>query len=367
MTKVVVVQELLAQYRLPFYDQLQSELQNRSIDLELVHGRAAGERALRGDEARLPWARQVSNRKIGGRRGAHAVWQPVLAQVRGADLVVVEHANRQLVNYALLAMARTRAAPPVAFWGHGGNLQAAKPDSPPERFKRWTATLAHWWFAYTEGSAERVISAGFPRDRITVVQNAIDTTAYQAFRNTAKNAYECVFLGSLHEHKRVEFLLEAAESIASRLPAFRLTVIGDGPQRSLVERWAATSPWLDYRGAQFNDSKAALVSRASLMLMPGLVGLGVLDAFAARTPLITTAVPFHSPEFEYINDQGNGIVLPRHTPPINYADCVTRLLQEPERLAALRDGCAQSANTYTLESMVSNFAEGISGACSRQL
>jgi hypothetical protein len=35
---------------------------------------------------------------------------------------------------------------------------------------------------------------------------------------------------------------------------------------------------------------------SKLVLMPGLVGLAVLDASALEVPLVTTAVPYHTPE-----------------------------------------------------------------------
>jgi L-malate glycosyltransferase len=36
------------------------------------------------------------------------------------------------------------------------------------------------------------------------------------------------------------------------------------------------------------------------MLMPGLVGLAVLDAFADGIPRVTTVIEYHSPEIEYL-------------------------------------------------------------------
>ena len=42
--------------------------------------------------------------------------------------------------------------------------------------KRIWATRCDWWFAYTETSREIVETYGFPRQRITVFHNAIDTS-----------------------------------------------------------------------------------------------------------------------------------------------------------------------------------------------
>lgn len=75
-----------------------------------------------------------------------------------------------------LLYAARRRKNRIAFWGHGINFQA-KANSPGNRLKLLNLKHVDWWFAYTQCVADLVHDAGFPRDRITVVQNAIDTGA----------------------------------------------------------------------------------------------------------------------------------------------------------------------------------------------
>lgn len=356
--RAVIVQEMLPYYRVELLERLRRSLAAEGVDLDLVHGQAAGARALRRDEATVPWATVVRNRSVGRPGGPTVVWQPALSVVRGADLVVVEHANRQLLNYVLLAGTGARRRPRLALWGHGGNLQSGHPGGVAERFKRWTARLPDWWFAYTEGSAERVVNAGFPRERITVVQNATDTSGYTAAERVPRGAADAVFVGGLHQHKRVELLLTAGRRLATIVPGFRLTVAGDGPLRGSVEA-AAGEGWLRYVGPVFGADKTRLFSSASVLLMPGLVGLAALDSFAAGTPLVTVDGRFHSPEFEYLIDGVNAVVLPVGTSAHRYADAVAGLLSDPVTLNNLRAGCRVAADSYTLETMVDRYAEGV--------
>jgi glycosyltransferase involved in cell wall biosynthesis len=358
MRRVIIIQELLAQYRKAFYEQLRGELRNRGTDLDLVHGRATGARAAQSDEIRLPWSRIVTNRRLRLGPLGTGIWQPALRIARQSDLVVVEHANRQLLNYLLLGARATRRGPIVAFWGHGANLQAANSAAPQERLKRWTANKPDWWFAYTKGSAARVEHAGFPPDRITVVQNSIDTSVYRK-TTVERSPKRCVYVGGLHKYKRIDFLLEAAKETARRIPDFQLVIVGDGEERALVANAARQYQWLDYRGALFDVEKARATASSSLMLMPGLVGLGVVDAFAAQTPIVTTDIPWHSPEFEYIAPGENGDVLPANTTPVRFGARVAELLGDEAGMAALRAGCADSASRYTVEAMVANFSAGV--------
>jgi glycosyltransferase involved in cell wall biosynthesis len=91
--------------------------------------------------------------------------------------------------------------------------------------------------------------------------------------------------------------------------------------------------------------------------MPGLVGLAVLDAFNTNTPMITTDFEYHSPEIEYLQNGTNGIITENNLEA--YVKAVVNTLQNANILSELKKGCLVSAELYTMEKMVENFAEGI--------
>jgi glycosyltransferase involved in cell wall biosynthesis len=358
---VVIVQEILTEYRVPFFAALRERLRDEGVDVALVHGFARGSRARRRDQGALPWARTTRNRHIPVLPGVQrAVWQSVPRDLlRGADLVVVEQASRHLLNYRLLARSRSRGRPRLVLWGHGRNLQAGSGITAraSEGLKRMVSAHPHWWLAYTAGSADRVAAIGFPRERITVVQNAV---AVPRPTGTIERIPDrCVYVGSLYPDKRIDFLLEAAGRTAELRPGFRLVVIGDGEDRALVERAARSTDWLQYRGSVFGEETAVELRRSQLLLMPGLVGLAVVDSFAQECPMVFVDLPFHSPEVEYLEDRVNGVCLPTGTTPDRYGEEVAALLGDADRLARLREGCRDAAATYTVEAMVENVAQGL--------
>ena len=110
--------------------------------------------------------------------------------------MIVEQANRLALNYLLLA-ARPAGGPRVAFFGHGANLQG-NPASLREHWRRILARTPNWWFAYTDGTADRVLSAGFPANRMTVVQNAVDTSGLTEL-DIPKRPGRCIYVGSLDD------------------------------------------------------------------------------------------------------------------------------------------------------------------------
>ena len=98
------------------------------------------------------------------------------------------------------------------------------------------------------------------------------------------------------------------------------------------------------------------------MLMPGIVGLGILDSFALETPLITIDIPGHGPEICYLKNNENGVLLDSATNQQKYAEVVVELLTNEDQRLSLVHGCKKSRNSYTIEEMVENFTKGVLSA-----
>ncbi|MGZ8248517.1 hypothetical protein, partial [Methylomagnum sp.] len=175
---VVIVQRVLPHYRVAFFDRLHERLRERAIHLHLVYGQEwPGTVPVTVDFPR-DWATRINNRYIRF-AGLNLVWQPCLSIVAASDLVIVEQANSLLLNYGLLA-ARQCGLQRVAYWGHGQNFQAGGKNGFRETLKAALLTPVDWWFAYTELSAAIVKSKEFPVERISVVNNAIDTDDFHS-------------------------------------------------------------------------------------------------------------------------------------------------------------------------------------------
>lgn len=373
--RVLIAYKSLPAYRVRFFEELRSSLYQDGIALDVVYGNPDRAYSLRGDTRALSGGTFLRNRilQLGRRR---LIWQPILQRAMDYDLVVLEQANSLLVNYPLLLLQRLSPFPRVALWGHGANLQSSAPNGLMERFKRRYSRLSHWWFAYTHGSARRVAELGYEPNRITVVQNAIDTRELHAqieavppsvlaeFRKATDSAEgnTALFIGSLYPEKRLGFLIEVARKVQKDRPDFRLLIVGDGPHKQLVERASSKDSFVKYLGRLDGQARAVALRAADCVLMPGLVGLAILDAFAAEAPMVTTDHDFHSPEIEYLETGINGVSVDCLNDPSGYAAAVIALLSDKGLLARLQEGCRVSAVTYTNERMVENFRDGISKA-----
>ncbi len=372
--RVAIVQRGISRHRVSFYERLRESLAGHGIELVVVHGHFSPWVQGKRDLATLSWGVVVKNHVLRF-RGKELYWQPVLKSLKGVDLVIAEQANRLLVNYLLLLL-RALGRFKFAFWGHGRNFQSNRPGGLLESLKNLYTRHVDWWFAYAAISAESVMATGMPAQRITVVQNAADTDVLREAVNrlTAQDLADArdalgirseriaVYCGGLYRGKRIDFLLDAASRVRERLPDFELLVIGGGTEAALVEARAREWPWLHYVGPFFGAERVPLMKLAKVQLIPGLVGLGIVDSFVLQLPLITTE-GVHGPEISYLDNHVNGLMVADD--PQAFADTVSRVLQDEKRLTALREGCRAAAARYTVENMVANFTDGVM-ACLEQ-
>lgn len=296
------------------------------------------------------------------------IWQPCLKEVKHQDLVIVESANSLMLNY-LLMMKRHFSSLKLGFWGHGRNMQNSA-DSWTNKLKVLFLHNCDWWFAYTAGVKKNLVNQGYPEHQITAVQNAINTNVLQEQYAQISDAESAqlkaelgivgnqigIFCGGMYPEKRIDFLLDSCMIIKDKVPDFHMIFIGSGIDAQKVALASSRFEWIHYLGPKFGNDQIKYFKIASLFLMPGLVGLGVLDSFALETPMVTTNYEFHSPEIEYLEDGKNGVVVANAVE--DYADAIVKLLlsKSYERMLA---HCKTSAEKYTVEKMVENYKTGI--------
>lgn len=368
MYKVVIIQEMIKQYREPFYHELYSLLKKDDICLQIIYSEPKLNDKLKSDNVILPdeYSKSVRcHRWLGGK----LVYQCCLREIFSADIVVVEQANKHIVNYLLIVLSIFKLKR-FAFWGHGRNLQS-RPDAWKEKIKKMLITQPDWWFAYTLATRDYVHSQGYPLDSITNVENSIDVRDFRqevyALTDDDKKAYRDslfisesdivgIYCGSMYPEKCIDMLLESMSIVKGKLDNFQLIIVGSGVEKYKVERFCEHNPWVHYMGALFDSDKAKAFSVSDILINPGLVGLSVLDGFAAGIPMATTNYPYHSPEIDYLNEE-NGLVTPHNAR--KYADGVLELLKNNERLSQMKNAAVDSSFHYSIENMARNFYRGI--------
>lgn len=358
------------QYRLGFHEKLKSILSDHNVDYYFIYC-SNPHFPSRGDFIPPQWGTDTKCTYL--RFGSIELrYQHALRKALQVDLAILQQENGLLMNYPLQLMKGWRKGK-VAFFGHGRNFQGRGATSLRERFKRFWINKVDWWFAYTQRSANIVAQSGFPADRITAFNNAIDTSMIQAELATIPQAERDqiraesfagshnigVYIGGLYDLKRIDFMIESAILVRERLPDFQLLVIGGGADAHLIKAVAERHPWIHALGPQFGRKKTLLASLGRVFIMPGLVGLGVLDSFVYGTPMVTTDLPYHSPEIDYLKDGVNGVIVREADSVDAYAAAVERILVDDAWRDHLRAGATDALDIYTIEAMAQRFADGV--------
>ncbi|PZE61606.1 hypothetical protein DEJ24_04950 [Curtobacterium sp. MCPF17_001] len=368
MARIAIIHPWLPQYRLPFFSSLREQGAAAGHDVEIFYGTVPPEWEARGDAVEAPKiAEELSTKwlKIGPLSLALRSLRP-LRRNGPFDLIIVEQAVRNLETYQL---AVSGLAPRIAMWGHGRTYTKPTPAF-QEKLKHTLTQRSDWFFAYTQGGADHVVSGGYPSERTTVVLNTIDSRGLaEAVDTVAEDAVHAfkhlhnlgdrnaVFIGGLDESKRLNFLLASGDAIAAQHSSFRLLVIGDGNLKEWLSREAVNRPWLTLLGHATGEVKALALSVSRAILMPGRVGLVAVDSFAAKVPIVTTHYPWHAPEFEYLEDDRNAVVTDDDVQ--SYSEGVAHLFDSDDLHRRLVQQCGQDSERYSVDAMAARFLGGI--------
>jgi glycosyltransferase involved in cell wall biosynthesis len=370
MKHVVIVQHRLLHYRVDLFNLIKLNLEKNGIKLHLVHGVASPTEGLRKDEGTLPWAKKIKNRFF-SIYGVDLIWQHLPDIANNCELLILMQENRILSNYHHI-VKRNLTGKKIGFWGHGKNLQSTKPTGLKEQWKLKWLTSVDWWFAYTQSTVDYLVSQSFESNKTTCLNNAIDIKGFKdqiaavtdiELKSVCDelgiedNSTVGIYCGSLYKEKRLELMIDAADLIKSKIDNFYLIIIGDGPDADILHEAAKTRGWLSLVGVKKGQDKALYYRLSKLVLNPGLVGLHVLDAFSAGVPMITTIDALHSPEYDYLEHNVNGLVLSGTV--AEYAEGIINLLNDEQLYLAMSARSINDSNKYTVEAMAENFANGI--------
>ena len=133
-----------------------------------------------------------------------------------------------------------------------------------------------------------------------------------------------VFVGRLAAVKGVALLLQAVAALARTHPVIRLTLVGDGPERTRLEalsRNLGIETHVTFAGAKTQAQVADILSTASLFVLPSFaegVPVVLMEAMASRLPVVTTRIAGIP---ELVEDGVSG----RLVPPGNYVALVTAI------------------------------------------
>lgn len=179
---------------------------------------------------------------------------------------------------------------------------------------------------------------------IHVVHCAVDAEHLDGPAPALPTAPQIICVGRMAGQKDHYRLLEAMSILSARGVAFSLTLAGDGPLRPGLERLAASrglSAHVTFCGWLSGSEIAAGLRQSRLLVLPSRaegLPLVIMEAFAARRPVVATAVG-GVPE---LVDASNGwLVPPGDTERL--ADAIAAALAAPDDTIVAMGQCGRKA------------------------
>jgi glycosyltransferase involved in cell wall biosynthesis len=160
-------------------------------------------------------------------------------------------------------------------------------------FSTWINRLIGTWkmadrYIVLTGHAKDVISKSnlhLKQGKVVIKPNFVySTPEVSGYRDS-----KFLFVGRLSEEKGIRTLIDAfAHS------PYRLTIIGDGPLKDIVEAAVAVNSNITYIGYQKKDVISKELRKSSALIFPSVwyetFGLTIIEAFATSTPVIASNI-----------------------------------------------------------------------------
>ncbi len=213
--------------------------------------------------------------------------------------------------------------------------------------------------------AEFYRSIGYPADRITVIPNGIDVPeptpidrdAILAELEIPKGSQVIGFVGRMAKQKRVDDLVFAMALVAILQPEPHLLLIGDGPERDKLMKFARDID-IDHH-TRFTGHRADAARLLRVMdvfwIASDFEGQSnsVMEAMAAGLPVIASDIP---PNRELVIDGETGFLV-KVGDRVGFQQFADRLLADPELARRLGDaGRERMRQHFSIGNMVAAHA-----------
>jgi glycosyltransferase involved in cell wall biosynthesis len=232
---------------------------------------------------------------------------------------------------------------------------------------RWPARVC----AVSTDLKQHMVDEGFPARRIDVLYNGIDPGARptSADRRAArealgipKDAFVVGTAGRLDGVKNLTIFLDTQAILAATHPDVRAVIIGDGPERGLLEDKAAnlgTSKSVVFTG--YRPDVRALLPAFDVFLNCSVyegVSLTILEAMAAALPVVATPVGGNP---EVVVDLETGLLVPGRARSL--AEAISLLLHDPRRRRDMGDAARwRVIRHFSFARMVDDYARAYLGS-----
>ncbi|WP_017719925.1 glycosyltransferase [Kamptonema formosum] len=296
--------------------------------------------------------RQIQPALIHAHTGGGATWAFPISQFLGIPMIVTFHGF-----YATVKDEYARKS----FYVHQVYLRRR------EVLKR----EVRLFIAVSEFIKTKLLEQGFPPEKIRVHYIGVDLEKFKPDPAVPREPF-VLFVGRLVERKGCDYLIRAMTRVQAVMPEIELVVIGEGSQRSALEKMAARSlQRYRFLGAQSPAAVKTWMNRAKVFSVPSVtVESGDCEAFgmvfAESQAMGLPAVSFASGGIPEAVRHGETGFLAAERDSQELAAYILRLLEDPTLWQQFSHNGKQRVHTlFNLQSQT-RILEDIYGAVFRE-
>lgn len=208
----------------------------------------------------------------------------------------------------------------------------------------------------SDATREELLEIGFRSDRVRAIPNGVDET-FQPGGDRSPTPL-VVAVGRLAPVKRFELVIDAAIEARERVPHLQLHIVGEGPERGMLERRiadAGAGKWITLLGRVDHSALVDLYRAAWVVTSASLAegwGLSLTEAAACETPAVASDIRGH--RSSVINGQ-TGVLVPVEGLGAALAD----LLLDDDRRLAMAARAQARAVTLTWDSVATQMLSAL--------
>lgn len=192
-----------------------------------------------------------------------------------------------------------------------------------------------------------------------IIPNGIELKKYKNKKRIKREPLTIVYIGRLEKRKGVKYLIDAAALLQQSMPALKVIIAGDGPERKRLE---ARVNKLGLRNAHFlgfvsDEQKKLLLKSSTIACFPAIYGesfgIVLLEAMASEIPVVAG----NNPGYETVLTGRGSLGLVDPTDVIEFSRRLSLFLQDADLRKLLTAWGISNVRSFDYEVIVSKYEQ----------
>ena len=195
---------------------------------------------------------------------------------------------------------------------------------------------------------EKVLSMGVDPEKVTVIPMGVELKKRFVPPAERKEKHALLFVGRLIEKKGLRYLIEAMPLILEQNPSAYLRIIGDGPEKTVMEKRISElgiNNRIQFMGPVPNENLPSFYQSSNIVIFPSVIaegfGLVLVEALGCECALVVSDFPAKS---DIISEGETALVVPQKDVKL-LAQRVNELLDN----SALRTSLGKAGRQFVLK------------------